>query len=81
MHVDEENRTVSLLLNADLGSYSYALGSAQRLSNGNYHFDVGWMPDGASQAVEVDPQGNIVSVIEMGTAQYRSFRMRDLYTP
>jgi len=79
--LDEANRTATLVLNADLGGYSYALGAAQKLSNGNYHFDLGWLPGGSSQSVEVDPDGNVVYAIEAGTQEYRTFRMRDMYTP
>jgi hypothetical protein len=81
LKLDEVNRTATLVLNVDLGAYSLALGSAQRLRNGNYHFDLGWMPNGASQALEFDPEGNLVSLLETETQQYRSFRMRDMYTP
>src|SRR5262249_14143423 len=39
--LDEKKMTATLLLNADLGSYSGALGAAQRLSNGNDSFTLG----------------------------------------
>lgn len=81
LHVDEAARTVSFVLNVDLGSFSRALGSAQALTNGNFHFDVGWTPNGSGQSLEFDRDGNLVSALETGTQQYRSFRMRDLYTP
>jgi hypothetical protein len=76
-----------LVLNADLGTYSDALGSAQRLPNGNWHFDIGWtrfdptQPPNSSQSVEVDPSGNMVYQLRILTPMYRSHRMRDLYTP
>jgi len=79
--VDEAGRTARLILNADLGDYGLALGSAQKLSNGNYFFDLGWAPNSFSHAFEFDPAGNLVSQVEVETQQYRSFRMRDLYTP
>ena len=41
LSVDEGNRTVTPVISVDLGGYSSALGSAQRLSNGNYHFGSG----------------------------------------
>ena len=41
--LDETNRTVNFAMNADLGEYSFALGSAQRLLNGNYVFGDGWV--------------------------------------
>ncbi len=84
--IDEDRRIATAVLNADLGAYSYALGSAQLLPNGNYHFDVGWITNdplggrNTSRAVEVDPAGNVVYSIQMSIPEYRSFRMRDLYT-
>ena len=79
--LDEKNRTASLLLNVDMGLYSFALGSAQALGDGNYHFDNGFLPDITSYAVEVDPQGNSVYALHSAAPAYRSFRMMDLYTP
>jgi len=80
--LDEENRTATLVLNADLGDYSVALGSAQRLPNGNYHFHLGFLPSSSTaRAVEVDPSGKIVYQMNIGELEYRSFRGSDLYTP
>jgi hypothetical protein len=88
LKIDEQNRTASLTLNADLGAYSAALGSAQKLTNGHYHFDSGFIapPSGSSgpfftQAVEVNAAGKIVFGLQIGAQEYRSIRMRDLYTP
>ncbi|HYM12607.1 MAG TPA: aryl-sulfate sulfotransferase [Bryobacterales bacterium] len=81
LQLDEANRVATLLLNADLGAYSFALGAAQKLPNGNYHFDLGILPDRSSRSVEVDPSGNTVYSIQVATPEYRTFRMRDLYTP
>lgn len=86
LRLDETNRVASFVLNADLGAYSIALGSAQLLSNGNYSFDVGWVLDAnfqnpTSQTIEVDPSGRIVYNLQAATQEYRTFRMRDLYTP
>ena len=84
LEIDEENRKATLILNADLGAYSYALGSAQVLPDGNYHFDAGAQLAGPgtvlAQSLEVDPDGNIVYGIQFATYEYRSFRMPDLYT-
>jgi arylsulfate sulfotransferase len=85
LRIDEQNRVATLVLNADLGTYSPAVGSAQPLRNGNYHFDSGFImdPSGSgnrvSQSLEVDPSGNISYGIQFGTIEYRSFRMNDLY--
>lgn len=85
--IDEASRTATLVLNADLKVNSSALGSVQLLANGNYHFDAGFIPNPAnraqriSQALEVDPSGNIVWGMQITAQQYRSFRLDDLYTP
>lgn len=79
--IDETSRVARLVFNADLGSYSLALGSAQYMAPGRYHFNSGWMPNMISQALEYDESGELVNQLEVQTPQYRSFRMRDLYTP
>ncbi|MCA9940973.1 MAG: aryl-sulfate sulfotransferase [Anaerolineales bacterium] len=81
--IDEVNMTASLVLNADLGNYSFALGSAEKLSNGNYHFNSGIQPVGTyliSTAQEVSPDGttNYSLLLELGA--YRSFRMVNMYS-
>jgi len=82
--INETTMVATQILNADLGVYSFALGSAQLLSNGNYHFLAGINtgPSGTfSQSIEVLPNGSI-GFIEQSTAQaYRSFRMPNLYSP
>jgi hypothetical protein len=69
------------VLNADLGAYSYALGSAHRLANGDFHFDLGilWGTT-ISQSVEVDKDGNLVYEMQANAPEYRTFRLHDLYT-
>ena len=84
IQMDEQNRVVTLALNADLGAYSLAVGSAQRLRDGNYHFDAGYVqePDGTSSySIEVDPSGHIIYEAKANAILYRSFRMTDMYTP
>ncbi len=81
IRLDEQNRTATVVLNADLGQYSFALGAAQKLPNGDFHFDIGYLADGSSYSVEIDPSGNTVYALHVATPVYRSFRMRDLYTP
>jgi len=79
--LDEVNRTATLVLNADLGNYSWRLGAAQRLSNGNYSFMSGSQgdpPNEFGQSIEVLPDGTKTYVLE-GPVEYRSFRMRTLY--
>jgi hypothetical protein len=61
------------------------VGSAQRLSNGNFHFTAGAVFDDLSlapRAIEVTPEGKVVYALEAnGAAIYRSYRVADLYTP
>ena len=82
LQLDEQNRVVTLVLNADLGAYALAVGSAQRLADGNYHFDLGFINTAQgqfSQSVEVDAAGNFVYQIQSPTPVYRSFRLTTLY--
>lgn len=83
--LDESTMTAKLLLNADVGVYAPAVGSAQRLPSGGYHFTSGMIPKGPAsmeaRSIETDAQGNIVWTFSTPAAQYRTFRMKDLYTP
>ena len=81
IQLDEQNLIANLILNADLGQYSFALGAAQKLPNGNYHFDNGYLSDATAMSVEVDPSGNMVYALHSAAPEYRSFRMADIYTP
>ena len=86
-NINETSKTASLALNRDLGVFSAALGTAQRLANGNYHFNAGLVPtfQGGADAFEYTPSGTLVYELQIrptstGLNEYRSFRMRDLYT-
>jgi hypothetical protein len=79
LQIDEKTHTANVVLNTDLGQYSFALGAAQHLPNGDYHFDIGFLGDGSSINVEVDPSGKIVYALHVAAPEYRSFRMRDMY--
>jgi hypothetical protein len=84
IRLDEQNRVATPVLNADLGAYSLAVGSAQALPNGNHHFDLGFVNTSQgplSESEEVDASGNVVYRIQTPTPAYRSFRMRSLYVP
>jgi hypothetical protein len=70
------------LLNADLGNYSWRLGGAQRLSNGNYSFlsgAIGQPPSETAQTIEVLPDGTKDYVLQGAVPEYRSYRVRTLY--
>lgn len=84
LRIDEASRTVSFELNAHLGWFSPAVGSAQKLGNGNFHFDSGYViePDNslAGYSLEVDASGQISYALRTSTMVYRSFRLPDLYS-
>ena len=83
IRLDEQNRVATFSLNADLGVYSLAVGSAQKLQNGDYHFDAGYVVEAGgavSYSIEVDGSGNILYSAKANTILYRSFRMMDMYT-
>lgn len=82
--VDEQNRVVTPVLNADLGVYAPALGSAQHLRNDNYHFEVGYVQENNtadSYSFELAPDGVKLYAARQNTILYRTFRMVDMYTP
>ena len=87
LQLDEQNRVAKLLVNADLGVYSLALGTAQALPNGRYNFDAGYVMDpsspGGSLAYvkEVDGGGVVGYTAKASSILYRWSRMSDLYTP
>jgi len=84
LQIDEVNRLATPILNADLGVYSLAVGSAQLLRDGNYHFDAGFVLENGtidSYSFEVNAGGAIVYDAHQNTILYRTFRMTDMYTP
>ncbi|MEO8432364.1 MAG: aryl-sulfate sulfotransferase [Acidobacteriota bacterium] len=88
IRVDESAKTARLVLDAHLPYFSLALGSAQRLEDGGYHFLAGWVVDPAAPtsppsaySFQTDAAGNIVFSIQTRTMIYRSFRMSNLDRP
>src|SRR5262249_15812960 len=81
LKLDEANRFASVELSFDVGTYSPALGTAQRLPNGNFHFLSGFVDGRNGELTEFDPAGTVMYRIRATTQIYRAFRMQDLYTP
>ena len=80
LQVDERSRQASLLLNADLGVASLALGTAQILSNANYSYLAGLIvPGNSAELIELTPGGQEVYRIATPSACYRAFRLQSLY--
>jgi arylsulfate sulfotransferase len=84
LNLDQVNMVATPVLLADLGFYSYSLGSAELLSNGDYHFDAGDGPRTPpySEAIEVFPDATLGFTMEIwGLKSYRIFRLVSLYIP
>ena len=79
--LDEANRIAHLVGNFDLGVYSPAVGSAERLTNGNYYFLNGLVANSWHKSMEVLPNGE-PSFVSIGAGRiYRAFRVLSLYEP
>jgi len=81
--IDEAERKATLLVSVDMGGYAPYMGSAQRLSNGNFHFTASTLRNNTTRSahsVETTPDGKIVYTLETVPA-YRTNRVADLYTP
>jgi hypothetical protein len=84
-NVNPTNLTASLQLNADLGAFAPALGSAQILLNGDYMFFAGNIPIAKGkteiQSIEFTPTGtNDYQFQGLGSSRaYRAWRLPDLY--
>jgi arylsulfate sulfotransferase len=71
--IDEQHHTATLQLNVNLESFWQALGSAQKLANGDYFFAGGYAPP--SRAIEFRPDGTKVFELDTGLAEYRAYRV------
>jgi hypothetical protein len=82
LNIDEDDFTVSLQINVNMPGFSPALGSAQRLDNGNYHFEAGWLSPQSNpygEAIEVLPAGTYNFELIDVSLTYRGYRMDSLY--
>jgi hypothetical protein len=78
--LNEQTMTATLVVNAQLGNYSLALGSAQLLPNGNLAFTSGWIiPSDVGETIEVRPDGTQTFVQELNGLEYRGYLMSSLY--
>ena len=83
LQFDESGKQVTPVLSVDLGGYSFALGSAQLLANGNYFFLSGYVDNIDSYAIETLPTPGTITgtpVFDLeGTTAYRAWRMANIY--
>jgi hypothetical protein len=63
--------------------FSSALGAAQKLQDGTYQFDAGFVSllggDSEGLSIQVDAAGSVISTVKLLAPVYRSFRVGDLY--
>ena len=85
--VNEAGLAANLNTNGDMGTYSFAIGSAQLLKNGGLSCDSGFIggfphatTDPQTQTVEFDQNGNALHTAIAAQDSYRTFRMQDMYT-
>lgn len=78
--LNEAAKTATLELNATLSVYALAVGSAQRLANGNYAFGSAFFGVHEEVIPNPLPGGTMNHRQSTATFGYRSFRMRDMYT-
>ncbi len=76
-HLDEQNMRATLVVNADLGEYAPAVGSAQRLSDGTFSFNSGFTQKTIN--VRADGTPTFIQKMNMKGFQYRSYMFSDLY--
>ncbi len=80
--LNEQNRTATLAVNADMGNYSSFLGSSELLANGDLAFTSGGFSPGndpLGQTIVVQPDGTRVYVQQIGEYEYRSYFLSNLY--
>jgi arylsulfate sulfotransferase len=82
LQINEANFTAVPILLNDLGVYSSAVGSAQLLDNGNWHFHAGLITSPMLQAntFEILPDGSHNYLLQEILQVYRSYRMSSLYS-
>jgi arylsulfate sulfotransferase len=84
LNIDQTSMTATPVLLQDLGVYSAALGTAELLSSGDYHFEAGIISQSppSSEAIEVfTNSGTLGFSVQLDAIAYRSFRMTNLDTP
>jgi len=79
--LDEQTKTATLSVSVDLGLYSLAVGSVEKLSDGNYWFDAGFLPDASGISSELDSSGRSFYSVRTAAPVYRSYRLPDMYSP
>ncbi|MEM9384340.1 MAG: aryl-sulfate sulfotransferase [Pseudomonadota bacterium] len=78
---DENTMEATLVRSLSTPRYSFALGSAQLLENGNIYANSGIIDFAFARGDELTPNGDVALALRVSVPTYRQFRVRDLYTP
>jgi hypothetical protein len=78
--LDTTHMIATPVVNADLGVVSPAVGSAGLISNGNYHWQAGFVNSSEAVTFETTPSGTQVYKEQIDSLSYRTFRLQNLYT-
>ena len=79
--LDTNNMVATPVVNVDLGVVSPAVGSEALLSNGNYHWQAGFINNNEAQTFETTPSGTEVYKEQVDRLTYRAFRIANFYQP
>jgi arylsulfate sulfotransferase len=78
--INESAMTATPVVDLDLGAYSMATGSAQRLANNNYHFYLGYIGPNSRSVELTTATVDKFELAQPNTLGYLSFRMNTLYS-
>lgn len=81
--IDEADRVVTETMSLDLGAFAPSWGVAQRLSNGNFNFDLGGLGSLGhrfGQQAEYQRSGTKVFVGQIQIGEYRAWRLPTMYS-
>jgi len=80
--IAEDRLIANLNVNADVGVYAQAVGEAQMLATGNMSCDSGILQGATPTLTTENTQaGDVVYSLSATQSNYRTFRMKDLYSP
>ncbi len=84
--LNEQTMVATQTLNGDVGVFAEAMGTAQRLANGNFNFTAGLVlssspPYAYAHDVELLPDGTRIYALQVNTPEYRAWRLSTLYSP
>lgn len=79
--LDTSHMIATPVVNVDLGVVSPAVGSAGLISNGDYHWQAGFVNNSHADTFETTPSGTQVYKEQIDSLSYRAFRLQNLYTP